>query len=141
MADTIKHRHQVALPDTGSDVSTNEWNDSLVVAGGVNDQVMTRDSTQADGWKWATPAAGGTVVIVKLADQTITASTVLTNDSELLTAVLANSIYVGRLMLWASSGATSTPDIKISWTMPALATISTMLNGLSTAAAAATDDN
>jgi hypothetical protein len=47
---TFKHRHQTLLPDAGADVDAPEWNDSHVVSGGTDGQVMTRDSTQPDGW-------------------------------------------------------------------------------------------
>jgi hypothetical protein len=53
MAGTIKHRHQTAIAGSGADVDKNEWNDSLVAAGGNDGQLMQRDSAQADGWKFA----------------------------------------------------------------------------------------
>lgn len=59
MADTIKHRHQSVMPNSGADIDVDEWNDSLVVAGGTNGQLMTRDNTQADGWKWTDPPVSG----------------------------------------------------------------------------------
>jgi hypothetical protein len=60
MAGTIKHRHQSTVPPGGGDIRSTEWNDSLVMSGGTNGQFAMRDSTQADGWRWAatyTPTA------------------------------------------------------------------------------------
>lgn len=53
MSGTIKHRHQTVIASSGADVDKNEWNDSLVAAGGTEGQVMQRDSSQPDGWKFA----------------------------------------------------------------------------------------
>lgn len=54
MADTFKHAHQSALPDVTGDVKASDWNANHVAGGGVNGQIMTRDSTQVPhGWKWA----------------------------------------------------------------------------------------
>jgi hypothetical protein len=53
-AGTIKHRKVTALPDNPNfDVSSSEWNDSLVVGGGTQSQVMVRDAGQLDGWGWS----------------------------------------------------------------------------------------
>lgn len=54
---TIKHRHQSVLPEGASDVDVSEWNDSEILAGGTNGDVVTRDTTQGDGWGWS-PLAG-----------------------------------------------------------------------------------
>src|SRR5262245_8605451 len=47
---TIKHRHQSALPPGGHDIDVPEWNDSFVVAGGSDQQIMVRDTAKTDGW-------------------------------------------------------------------------------------------
>jgi len=52
---TIRHRKVTALPDNPNfDVSSSEWNDSLVLAGGASNAILVRDSGQTDGWGWAT---------------------------------------------------------------------------------------
>src|SRR5262249_36553858 len=57
---TITHRKVTALPDNPNfDVSASEWNDSLIVSGGTDLQVLTRDWTQPDGWSWGFAAPGG----------------------------------------------------------------------------------
>lgn len=52
MAGTIKHRFQSSGTDSSdaSLVRKTEWNDSLVVAGGSNSQLMQRDTGASDGW-------------------------------------------------------------------------------------------
>ena len=63
MAGTIKHRHQTALVAGGYDVDKNEWNDSLVVAGGSDGDLFKRDTGAGDGWSLVAsidPAHGGT---------------------------------------------------------------------------------
>jgi hypothetical protein len=59
MAGKWKHRFVSAVADEGSatEVGPVEWNDSLVASEGVNGEVATRDSGEADGWKWAAPSA------------------------------------------------------------------------------------
>lgn len=59
MADTIKHRKQTAITSVGADVDKNEWNDSHVMSGGVDGQIMTRNSGAADGWSWQNAPSSG----------------------------------------------------------------------------------
>lgn len=68
MAGSIKHRHQSAIAPTGADVDRDEWNDSLVAAGGTNGQFMQRDSSQTDGWKFASALTRGTFAARAAAD-------------------------------------------------------------------------
>jgi hypothetical protein len=58
MAGTINHRHVTAIADTGADVDHDEWNDSLVVAGGSHGQFMRRDTGAGDGWSLSSLVAG-----------------------------------------------------------------------------------
>lgn len=52
---TIKHRFQTAIADDpAADVGADEWNDSLVVAGGTDAGLFYRDAAAADGWSIAT---------------------------------------------------------------------------------------
>lgn len=53
---TIKHRFVNPVADAGSATETgpNEWNDSEVLAGGVEGQVPLRRVAPADGWLWGT---------------------------------------------------------------------------------------
>ena len=50
---TIRFRYQVESEDDQDfEVSADEINDSLIITGGVNDQMLVRDDTQPDGWGW-----------------------------------------------------------------------------------------
>jgi hypothetical protein len=55
MSGLIKHRHQTAVASVGADVDKTEWNDSHIFSGGTDGQIASRDSAQADGWKWIDP--------------------------------------------------------------------------------------
>ncbi len=52
MAGKIKNKFQSAKADSAdaTKVSSSEWNDSLVVSEGVNDDLMKRDTGATDGW-------------------------------------------------------------------------------------------
>lgn len=54
---TIHHRFPSLKADLAdaTKVRPGNWNDSLILAGGVNGQVLVRDTLQADGWGWALP--------------------------------------------------------------------------------------
>lgn len=53
MAGTIKHKFASPVPDEGvsTEVGPDEWNDSLVVAGGSDGQAMVRRTSATDGWE------------------------------------------------------------------------------------------
>jgi len=57
---TINHRHHTDLPDNpAADISSDEWNDSLVILGGdETGSVLVRDTTALDGWTSVPSAAG-----------------------------------------------------------------------------------
>lgn len=54
---TIHHRFPSLKADLvdATKVRPSNWNDTLILAGGVNGQVAVRDTLQADGWGWALP--------------------------------------------------------------------------------------
>jgi hypothetical protein len=71
---------QPTLLTTKGDIIVATGNATLVRQGvGSDGQVLTADSTQADGIKWATPAGGGKVLQVVSA--TTTSQTTITSDS------------------------------------------------------------
>lgn len=93
------------------------------LAVGSNGTVLTADSTAATGVAWATPAAGATIKSVrKSSDQTVTSSTTLVNDSQLLFAVEASATYIFQAWLYTYA-ADGTPDIKVTFTGPAGSTV------------------
>jgi hypothetical protein len=67
--------------------------------------------------------AGATIKSVrKSSDQTVTSSTTLVNDSQLLFAVAANETYIFQAWLYTFA-ADGTPDIKVTFTGPAGSTV------------------
>ena len=53
MAGTISHRFESPVADAGdpTEVGPDEWNDSLVVAGGNDGDAMVRRTAETDGWR------------------------------------------------------------------------------------------
>lgn len=62
----------------------------------------------------------------------------LHNDPELVFAVEANATYVIEAWLQFTSGASSTPDVRVGWTMPASATVQQSVFGVQTGATSST---
>lgn len=88
----------------------------------------------ADVNSWFVPVAA-----YRTSTQSVTSSTTLVNDTQLSLAVAANAVYKVELEL-VYDGDTA-GDLKTGWTTPAGATIGDAIAlGLSTTAAAATDD-
>ena len=96
---------------------------SRLAVGATNGMVLTVDSAEATGLKYAVPAAGATVKSVrKSSDQTVTSSTTLVNDSQLKFAVAANETYIFQAWLYTYA-ADGTPDIKVTFTGPSGSTV------------------
>lgn len=71
---------------------------------------------------WDTPAGGGPTIVLKTADQSVTSSTVLVNDTHLKFAVLAYEVWEFMLALIPYSAST-TPEMDIAFAIPAGASI------------------
>jgi hypothetical protein len=96
---------------------------SRLAVGATNGMVLTVDSAEATGLKYATPTAPPTIKTVrKSSDQTVTSSTTLVNDSQLLFAVAANETYIFQAWLYTYA-ADGTPDIKVTFTGPSGSTV------------------
>lgn len=84
---------------------------------GANDTVLTADSAQAAGVKWA--AAAGTTILkaVKTVDEIVNNSDVLQNDDALFLALAASKTYAFTLFAKYSS-VTVTPDLLFDFSGP-----------------------
>lgn len=79
---------------------------------------------------WLAPLAA-----YKSADQSVTSSTVLVNDTALVLAVAANSTYFFTAFLDYEGGTQGSSDFKMAWSVPASATMRWTRIGLDTAGA------
>jgi len=96
---------------------------SRLAVGATNGMVLTVDSAEATGLKYAVPATPPTIKSVrKSSDQTVTSSTTLVNDSQLKFAVAANETYIFQAWLYTYA-ADATPDIKTTFTGPSGSTV------------------
>jgi hypothetical protein len=90
---------------------------------GSNDQVLTADSTQVLGLKWATAGGGGGLTfakVVKSVDETINNTNTMQDDDELKVTLTANKVYFGMLFLYQTSAQAA--DSKYVFTVPTGAT-------------------
>ena len=103
-----------ALTPTKGNILVGNDTDWILLAAGTNDHVLTADSTQASGVKWASASVGGgasPTYIRKTSDQSYT-TTSLVDDSQLSIPVAANTAYRFEFQLIvASSTATEAPRI------------------------------
>jgi hypothetical protein len=82
---------------------------------GTNDQVLTADSAQTAGLKWASSSSGGWTFIHKTADESKSTQT-LANDGDLLFTATANKVYVIKLILGINADVSG--DYKQAFTLP-----------------------
>jgi hypothetical protein len=116
---------QNAIVDAKGDLIAATANDTPArLAVGTNGQILTADSTAATGLAWAAaPSSGATVKTVrKSADQSVTSSTTIINDTHLKFAVAANETYIFQIWLYTYA-ADGTPDIKLTCAGPSGSTV------------------
>jgi len=89
------------------------------IAIGTNGQVLTADSGEALGLKWAAAGGGSGQTfgrVVKKVDETVNNSETLQDDDELFMALDINAVYGFYLMVIMNSGAV--PDFKYDFNVP-----------------------
>ncbi len=94
------------------------------LAVGANDTVLTADSTEDLGIKWAAAGGGGGktfAVKFKTSNETINNDSTLSDDAELLFTPTINKLYQILMFVYTNSGTTA--DFKQAFTIPTGATI------------------
>jgi len=105
---------------TGDTIYANAANTPARLGIGSTGQVLT---VAAGLPSWATPSTGAVVATVrKSADQSVTSSTTLVNDSQLKFAIAASETYLFQLWLYVYT-ADGVPDIKLTCTGPSGSTL------------------
>lgn len=105
----------------------------------VTDEGNVQERSTGAAWQSFCPL--GTRTIVKASDEGGITNNTLQNDDELLMTVVANAVYVVEVVLFVTTGASSTPDFQVAFTMPTAATYSGIIDALTAAATLSTDDN
>ena len=99
---------------TKGDIIVHNGTDHIRLAVGTNNHVLTADSAQASGVKWAAAGGSGTwTTIIKPADTARTNNT-MSADPDLQVALSANTNYVLKIRVWLTTNAT--PDSRYALT-------------------------
>lgn len=118
MSGILKHKTLSGKSDEGdpTDVQPSWWDDEHAFAGGTNGQALVRDSAESDGARWAT-VGDWDQTVTKTANQTVTNNATLQNDTQLVAALLTNSVYLVEFVI-IYSGNDTTGDYKMQFTGP-----------------------
>ena len=98
---------------TKGDIIVHDGTNSVRQAVGANNLVLTADSTQTNGVRWADTS----LWVIKSADETVNNSAAFQNDDHLVFVCATNTSYFvdGLFLLNAAS---TTPSFKFQWTVP-----------------------
>jgi len=111
------------VPGTKGEIIGTDGTTRQLLAVGTNAQILTADSGETTGIKWAAAAGGGLTFakVVKAADETVTSSTTFQDDDEIKFTPSINKTYLCMFFLLDNSPVD--PDLKIAWTVPTGATM------------------
>lgn len=105
-------------PDAKGEILSHDGTVPTQLSVGSDNTFLEADSSESTGLKWTSGTLG--TIARKSADETVNASTTMQNDDALLFAVGTNETWMATLFLTYDSG--TTPDIKVTWALPAGAT-------------------
>lgn len=122
----VATRLAATIVDAKGDLLVGTAADTLarLAVGGTNGHVLTVDSTQGSGVKWAAGASSNDprlAVVRKASDETVSNSTTLQNDDHLALTVAASEVWEVRLTLLLSAAGTAA-DWKFAFSVPTAAT-------------------
>lgn len=124
-----KLRDSAALSIIGR--ATNSSGDPADIVTAVAGEVLKRIGTTLGFSLIGVPQ-----IVIANSDESDSDNTVH-DDAELLFPVNANEVYIFEAFLMFTTGTSTTPDVKVGWTLPASATLTEVLEGLAVAATSA----
>jgi hypothetical protein len=83
---------------------------------GSNGQVLTADSGETLGVKWAAAGGSAWTTVTKASDESVTSSTTLQDDNELFFTAVSGGVYqIECVVIYGSPAGGTTPDMRITF--------------------------